>query len=86
MSTESHANYGMKSVAKTVATTSRTSVAPAMAPAEKPKKFLGVDFKRWQQNMFFYLTTLSLQRFISENVPELLEETPYKGHFIVIET
>ncbi|PHU18030.1 hypothetical protein BC332_13725 [Capsicum chinense] len=35
---------------------------PAMAPAEKPEKFAGIDFKRWQQKMFFYLTTLFLQR------------------------
>ncbi|KAL6544205.1 hypothetical protein OROGR_010702 [Orobanche gracilis] len=27
---------------------------------EKTKKFLGVDFKRWQQNMLFYFTTLGL--------------------------
>ena len=26
--------------------------------------------------MFFYLTTLSLQRFINENVPVILEDTP----------
>ena len=44
-------------------------VAHAPAPAEKPDKFSGVDFKRWQQKMFFYLTTLSLQKFIKEEVP-----------------
>ncbi|XP_070046459.1 uncharacterized protein [Nicotiana tomentosiformis] len=27
---------------------------------EKARKFFGIDFKRWQQKMFFYLTTLSL--------------------------
>ncbi|TMX02452.1 hypothetical protein EJD97_021539, partial [Solanum chilense] len=30
----------------------------ALAPAEKPAKFSGVDFKRWKNKMFFYLTTL----------------------------
>ena len=45
-------------------------VAHAPAPAEKPGKFSGVDFKRWQQKMFFYLTTLSL---------------PEKDRFLVIE-
>ncbi|XP_019242644.1 PREDICTED: uncharacterized protein LOC109222783, partial [Nicotiana attenuata] len=39
-----------------------TAPATAMPPAEKPGKFSGVDFKKWQQKMFFYLTTLSLQR------------------------
>ncbi|XP_069150404.1 uncharacterized protein [Solanum lycopersicum] len=29
-----------------------------------------------QQKMFFYLTTLSLQRFINENVPVILDDTP----------
>ncbi|KAF3658338.1 hypothetical protein FXO38_13258 [Capsicum annuum] len=33
-----------------------------MEPTEKPEKFTGIDFKRWQQKMFFYLTTLCLQR------------------------
>ena len=27
---------------------------------EKPEKFNGDDFKRWQQKMLFYLTTLNL--------------------------
>ena len=27
---------------------------------EKPEKFNGVDFMRWQQKMLFYLTTLNL--------------------------
>ncbi|XP_070014514.1 uncharacterized protein [Nicotiana sylvestris] len=35
--------------------------ATAMPPAEKSGKFSGVNFKRWQQKMFFYLNTLSLQ-------------------------
>nr|GEY28168.1 hypothetical protein [Tanacetum cinerariifolium] len=37
--------------------------------AERPKKFNGQNFKRWQQKMFFYLTTLGLARFLKENVP-----------------
>ncbi|XP_019231628.1 PREDICTED: uncharacterized protein LOC109212431 [Nicotiana attenuata] len=77
------------SVGTTAATTtessSRTTPAPAMAPAEKPGKFFGVDFKRWQQKMFFYLTILSLQRFISEDVPVLGEETPENERFVVTE-
>ncbi|XP_010531588.1 PREDICTED: probable cinnamyl alcohol dehydrogenase 6 [Tarenaya hassleriana] len=47
-----------------------TVTPPAPAPAEKPAKFFGVDFKRWQAKMFFYLTTLSLQRYIKEDAPK----------------
>ncbi|KAF3616047.1 putative phosphoserine aminotransferase, chloroplastic-like [Capsicum annuum] len=48
--------------ATSITTTSLMNSPPAMAPAEKPEKFAGIDFKRWQQKMFFYLTTLFLQR------------------------
>ncbi|XP_076888196.1 uncharacterized protein LOC143538542 [Bidens hawaiensis] len=37
--------------------------------AEKPEKFSGLHFKRWQQKMFFYLTTLNLARFLTESAP-----------------
>ena len=57
----------------------------ALAPAEKPTKFSAVDFKRWQQKMFFYLTTLSLQKFINENVPVMSDETPADERFLVTE-
>ena len=36
---------------------------------EKPEKFNGVDFKRWQQKILFYLTTLNLARFLNEDAP-----------------
>ncbi|XP_076927135.1 uncharacterized protein LOC143590584, partial [Bidens hawaiensis] len=42
--------------------------------AEKPEKFTGVNFKQWQQKMFFYLTTLNLARFLTETVPHVDEE------------
>ncbi|GJV82223.1 pol polyprotein [Tanacetum coccineum] len=45
--------------------------------AEKPKKFNGQNFKRWQQKMFFYLTTLGLERFLKETVPQV--EPPDEG-------
>ncbi|XP_057488500.1 uncharacterized protein LOC130774470 [Actinidia eriantha] len=35
--------------------------------AEKSERFNGTDFKRWQQKMLFYLTTLSLARFFKED-------------------
>ncbi|XP_076930458.1 uncharacterized protein LOC143595291 [Bidens hawaiensis] len=41
--------------------------------AEKPEKFSGTHFKRWQQKMFFYLTTLNLARFLTESAPQPAE-------------
>ncbi|XXG55186.1 hypothetical protein AAC387_Pa03g2908 [Persea americana] len=38
---------------------------------EKPEKFNGTEFKRWQQKMLFYLTTLNLARFLHEEAPAL---------------
>ncbi|PHT36590.1 hypothetical protein CQW23_24290 [Capsicum baccatum] len=80
----------MQDTATTVGATSITSTSQAnaprpMAPAEKSKKFAGIDFKRWQQKMFFYLTTLWLQRFTTEDTPEVLEETSDKKHFMIVE-
>ncbi|KAK3033129.1 hypothetical protein RJ639_036488 [Escallonia herrerae] len=53
---------------------------PYVAPAhgsvglgERPKKFNGKDFKRWQQKMLFYLTTLNLARFLQEDTQDLGE-------------
>ncbi|XP_073119816.1 uncharacterized protein [Henckelia pumila] len=40
---------------------------------ENPEKFTGANFKRWQQKMLFYLTTLNLTRFLSEDAPKLKE-------------
>ncbi|KAF3620064.1 hypothetical protein FXO38_32572 [Capsicum annuum] len=53
-----------------IASTSRAIAPQPMAPAEKAKKFTSIDFKRWQQKMFFYLTTLCLQKLTSEDAPE----------------
>ncbi|XP_074570564.1 uncharacterized protein LOC141827228 [Curcuma longa] len=43
--------------------------------AEKPEKFMGMNFKRWQQKMLFYLTTLNLARFLTEEPPKVPEGT-----------
>ena len=40
---------------------------------EKPEKFNGNDFKRWQENMMFCLTTLNVARFTHEKAPALNE-------------
>nr|GEV11905.1 Pol polyprotein [Tanacetum cinerariifolium] len=44
---------------------------------EIPEKFNGQNFKRRQQNMFFYLTTLGLARFLKETIPQV--EPPIEG-------
>ena len=51
---------------------------PVMVPmtvshGEKPEKFNGTKFKRWQQKMMFYLTILNLARFLQEDAPALKE-------------
>ncbi|KAK3035664.1 hypothetical protein RJ639_032536 [Escallonia herrerae] len=53
---------------------------PYVAPAhgsvglgERSEKFNGKVFKRWQQKMLFYLTTLNLARFLQEDAPDLGE-------------
>ncbi|PHT78697.1 hypothetical protein T459_16749 [Capsicum annuum] len=86
MTTESQMMDATTSMgANNIATSSRTNAPPTMAPAEKPRKFSGIDFKRWQQKMFFYLTTLCLQRFTSEDAPEVPEGISDKDHFVIIE-
>ncbi|XP_023755289.1 uncharacterized protein LOC111903763 [Lactuca sativa] len=41
--------------------------------AERPEKSSGLNFKRWQQKMLFYLTTLNLARFLTETAPVIAE-------------
>ncbi|XP_073290593.1 uncharacterized protein [Primulina huaijiensis] len=54
-------------------TSSSTTHHPTIAQGEKPEKFSGADFKRCQQKMLFYLTTLSLSRFLKEDPPTVAE-------------
>ncbi|XP_022847663.1 uncharacterized protein LOC111370208 [Olea europaea var. sylvestris] len=49
-------------------------VPPNNAHGEKQEKFTGVDFKRWQQKMLFYLTTLNLVKILREDVPTVEEK------------
>ena len=44
-----------------------TSGSISVSPGGKPEKFNGLNFKRWQQKMIFYLTTLNLARFLTED-------------------
>ncbi|XP_023743494.1 uncharacterized protein LOC111891667 [Lactuca sativa] len=41
--------------------------------AERPEKFYGLNFKRWQQKTLFDLTTLNLNRFLTETAPVIVE-------------
>ena len=58
-----------------MASTSSTTIFTVnVSHGEKPGKFNGTDFKRWQQKMLFYLTTLHLAKFLREDPLELTEE------------
>ena len=52
---------------------------------EKPEKFNGTDFKRWQQKMLFYLTTLNLTRFLNEDGPKLDIGETYKEKLAAVD-
>ncbi|KAK4723895.1 hypothetical protein R3W88_026674 [Solanum pinnatisectum] len=83
MTNSSQINVGKVSAATTSIAPNRSTTA--LAPAEKPAKFSGVDFKRWHKKIFFYLTTLSLQRFINENILVMSDETLSEEQFLVTE-
>ncbi|KAF3666915.1 putative phosphoserine aminotransferase, chloroplastic-like [Capsicum annuum] len=86
MATESQMHDDAMTVeATSIATMSRANAPQHMAPVEKPKKFACIDFKRWQQKMFFYLTTLCLQKFTSEDAPEVPKGTSDKERFMIVE-
>ena len=52
---------------------------------EKPEKFNGTDFKRWQQKMLFYLTTMNLANIVKEEVPKADNDPPSKESLMTIE-
>ncbi|KAL2506121.1 Uncharacterized protein Adt_21742 [Abeliophyllum distichum] len=56
-------------VTQTIAPTGHVSVP--VNHGEKLEKFNGLNFKRWQQKVLFYLTTLNLARFLTEDAPKL---------------
>ncbi|XP_070045082.1 uncharacterized protein [Nicotiana tomentosiformis] len=67
--------------ATTIASSSRT-VVPS---AEKPEKFSGANFKGWQQRAFFWLTTLGMQKFTSEEPPVPTADMPDNEKFMIVE-
>ncbi|XXG72565.1 hypothetical protein AAC387_Pa07g1633 [Persea americana] len=63
-----------------------TTPTPVMVNhGEKPEKFNGTEFKRWQQKMLFYLTTLNLARFLHEEAPTLKEDETDKQVVAAVE-
>ena len=52
---------------------------------EKPDKFNGTDFKRWQQKMLFYLTTMNLANITREDVPKATTDPPTREMLLTIE-
>ena len=51
-----------------------TAMPISVSPGEKLEKFNKLNFKMLQQKMFFYLTTLNLARFLTEDAPKLKED------------
>ncbi|KAJ9557464.1 hypothetical protein OSB04_012078 [Centaurea solstitialis] len=74
-----HVNTTVGIVTPPVMITAATTVTTTQLPntmakhAEKPEKFSGLNFRRWQQKMFFYLTTLNLAQFLTEVPPQVGE-------------
>ncbi|XXG40597.1 hypothetical protein AAC387_Pa01g1276 [Persea americana] len=63
-----------------------TTPTPVMMNhGEKPEKFNGTKFKRWQQKMLFYLTTLNLARFLHEEAPALKKDETDKQVVAAVE-
>ncbi|XP_019252755.1 PREDICTED: uncharacterized protein LOC109231550, partial [Nicotiana attenuata] len=67
--------------AKTITSLSRTVVRPT----EKLGKFSRANFKRWQQKVFFWLTTLGMQKFTSEDTPVPAADMPDNEKFMIVE-
>ena len=54
---------------ETIATVAVAAPSRTAVPPMKSRKFSDVNFKGWQQRVFFYLTALGLQKFINEENP-----------------
>ncbi|XP_070042999.1 uncharacterized protein [Nicotiana tomentosiformis] len=65
----------------TIASSSRTVVPPA----EKPGNFSGANFKGWQQRVFFWLTTLGIEKFTSEDPSVHAVDMSDNEKFMIVE-
>ncbi|XP_028111363.1 uncharacterized protein LOC114309754 isoform X2 [Camellia sinensis] len=65
-----------------------TSAVPggSLSHHERPEKFARVNFKRWQQKMLFYLTTLNLPKVLSEDPPAVTENEPDRKRVMALDT
>ena len=52
---------------------------------EKLEKFKGLDFKRWQQKMLFYLTMFNLAKVLDEDAPTVEKDETDKQKLIAVE-
>ncbi|KAL8515764.1 hypothetical protein ACS0TY_014451 [Phlomoides rotata] len=68
------ATFGMP--LKASAYQSAAPMRPVVVHSEKPKKNSGDNFKRWQQKMLFYLTTLHLASYLRVDAPVVDEDHP----------
>ncbi|XP_070665248.1 uncharacterized protein [Malus domestica] len=53
--------------------------------SEKPEKFKGLDFKRWQQKMLFFLTTMNLTHVVKEEALKSNENPMTKETVMAVE-
>ncbi|XP_070677966.1 uncharacterized protein [Malus domestica] len=53
--------------------------------SKKLEKFKGLDFKRWQQKMLFFLTTMNLAHVVKEEAPKSNENPMTKETVMTIE-
>ena len=51
-----------------------TTMPISVSHGEKPEKFNRLNFKRWQHKMLFYMITLNLVRFLTEEASKLKED------------
>ncbi|KAL6579034.1 hypothetical protein OROMI_009250 [Orobanche minor] len=59
--------------AAAAAAAAKAAASTIAVQAEKPEKFAGADFKRWQQKMLFYLTTLGMTVYPKDDPPVVNE-------------
>ncbi|XP_070040154.1 uncharacterized protein [Nicotiana tomentosiformis] len=81
VNTVKNGNPSATFAATTIGSSSRTAVPPA----KQSRKFFGVNFKGWQQRVFFWLTTLGMQKFTSQDPPVPAADMPDNEKFMIVE-